>query len=1223
MHHCRSSLGVALLVCASLSPFVYGWNEVSGGRLNEVMVDDFEDGVLHEVPGSPLPSGYGWQKTSYAGQYTWAIDSTQGGNGTSKSMKVTCTSTVPYWYYINPNSRDTYILDGYDRPLNRMEYYTKLPQNWMMSAYTLPGSMTYCYANWNIGTYARDPNVTLSYGTATETYGWHFYYGYIFNMYDTSWVRVQLNQWPGHMRNDHKTCNAYPGKPQGDVFSNWTRGYFCGVPYTTDPGVGYPYDMWFDQWCFYYENEYVTMNPEYGDGQGTPGSAISYPVTAMNTHPTETREFGFTLSSELFNGANYWTYNIHLYLDTNGDGIHQANETTEPTSTGTLQPGQKWRGVLVATIPTSGAGSEIGSYVVTALTAWQKTPAYAGLDPHISRGRIEVGGVAQDDPATVLPGTPCAGAQFVTRTVASVPAADTVAPAAIDDLCLLAIGPHDAKVGWTAIGNDGEQGVAYAYDARYSTSSITPANWDSATELTGEADVWPAGVAQTWWLPPVLQSGTTYYLAIKVRDQAGNTSGLSNVVSFTATTVRAGNASPVAGASANVTSGQTPLSVNLSSSSSADSDGTIVLRVWDFGDGVLSNAASPSHTFDIVGTNTVRLTVFDNNGASHQTSLTITTSRGASGRIMLRNGLDGYASGLSNMICAGSPTAVNLGGTTVRVGYYGNKNRGLFQFGSLQSSLGIPANGSITAAALLLYEQPNPNADKKSTDLQLYSIESYTPSQASWNSKATSTPWTTAGAITDVSQPYTSITADGHALMQRSWDVTSLVSAGQDTFNVALRTPDELSSRFPQFATHGCTNVTQRPTLLVSYVCNGAPTVNAGNDQTITLPAAANLDGTASDDGLPNPPGAVTVTWSKVSGPGTVTFGNANAVDTTATFSASGTYVLQLLANDGVLQTTDTVTVTVNSGSLTVLGSFSINGLKPSTSSYCSGGIAFIPANEDSINQDTLVINWRAIDNGSNYNQVFQRITIPGDGGTPTVLATATIRYNMLYDGTNQFGSSGAAELVYEAASNRLITVKTPADGGNRFFWFDLFASDTTLVAGQVGYSARNSDNTTAMCRAIIPSAGGVYTSFYPYSTNWVKAAMDIDNGNGGTITKTSITKSSFTGWWPDTSAYPYTVDGFDCEGGVVYGDNVLLLRDYRNSANGNAQESHLYRVGSALDAAAINSAVDLGNMVPASGNFANLAAYGITMNGSTAYVRYGYFNEASSSNRVLMLQVP
>jgi len=93
---------------------------------------------------------------------------------------------------------------------------------------------------------------------------------------------------------------------------------------------------------------------------------------------------------------------------------------------------------------------------------------------------------------------------------------------------------------------------------------------------------------------------------------------------------------------------------------------------------------------------------------------------------------------------------------------------------------------------------------------------------------------------------------------------------------------------------------------------NQAPTVNAGSDQTITLPASASLSGTANDDGLPAPPATLTTTWSRVSGPGTVTFGNANALSTSASFSVAGTYVLRLTAFDGALTTTDDLTVTVN-----------------------------------------------------------------------------------------------------------------------------------------------------------------------------------------------------------------------------------------------------------------------------------------------------------------------
>jgi hypothetical protein len=92
---------------------------------------------------------------------------------------------------------------------------------------------------------------------------------------------------------------------------------------------------------------------------------------------------------------------------------------------------------------------------------------------------------------------------------------------------------------------------------------------------------------------------------------------------------------------------------------------------------------------------------------------------------------------------------------------------------------------------------------------------------------------------------------------------------------------------------------------------NLPPTVLAGADQAIDMPAAASLAGIVGDDGLP-PGGIVTSTWSMVSGPGTVTFADPHAAATTATFSAVGIYVLQLSATDGGLSATDDVTIVVN-----------------------------------------------------------------------------------------------------------------------------------------------------------------------------------------------------------------------------------------------------------------------------------------------------------------------
>ena len=93
---------------------------------------------------------------------------------------------------------------------------------------------------------------------------------------------------------------------------------------------------------------------------------------------------------------------------------------------------------------------------------------------------------------------------------------------------------------------------------------------------------------------------------------------------------------------------------------------------------------------------------------------------------------------------------------------------------------------------------------------------------------------------------------------------------------------------------------------------NKAPAVDAGPDQDINLTAFARLAGSVSDDGLPDPPGQVTVSWSVKTGPGPVTFGAPNAAATTASFTVAGRYLLKLEADDGELKGKDTVVVDVD-----------------------------------------------------------------------------------------------------------------------------------------------------------------------------------------------------------------------------------------------------------------------------------------------------------------------
>lgn len=68
----------------------------------------------------------------------------------------------------------------------------------------------------------------------------------------------------------------------------------------------------------------------------------------------------------------------------------------------------------------------------------------------------------------------------------------------------------------------------------------------------------------------------------------------------------------------------------------------------------------------------------------------------------------------------------------------------------------------------------------------------------------------------------------------------------------------------------------------------GPINVDAGPDQTITLPASAALSATSGT--------TASYLWSKYAGPGNATFANATQLNTTASFSAAGTYTLLLTA---------------------------------------------------------------------------------------------------------------------------------------------------------------------------------------------------------------------------------------------------------------------------------------------------------------------------------------
>ncbi|MBN1210666.1 MAG: hypothetical protein JXB05_37810 [Myxococcaceae bacterium] len=125
--------------------------------------------------------------------------------------------------------------------------------------------------------------------------------------------------------------------------------------------------------------------------------------------------------------------------------------------------------------------------------------------------------------------------------------------------------------------------------------------------------------------------------------------------------------------------------------------------------------------------------------------------------------------------------------------------------------------------------------------------------------------------------------------------------AGQVLAVASLRWLDALANEYGPLSASVRTEV---------RASNQPPVVDAGPDQSITLPAQATMAGTVTDDGLPVG-GVLRSSWVQVSGPDTVWFEDATSPGTRVTFPQPGTYVLRLSASDSQLTASDELTVVV------------------------------------------------------------------------------------------------------------------------------------------------------------------------------------------------------------------------------------------------------------------------------------------------------------------------
>ena len=105
---------------------------------------------------------------------------------------------------------------------------------------------------------------------------------------------------------------------------------------------------------------------------------------------------------------------------------------------------------------------------------------------------------------------------------------DDISPSEVTDVAAFpGIGEGEINLSWTATGDDGTVGTASAYIVRYNVVEISTANWAASTAVTQSWTPQASGNIE-WHVVTGLTSGTTYYFAVKAKDEAGNSSGISN-----------------------------------------------------------------------------------------------------------------------------------------------------------------------------------------------------------------------------------------------------------------------------------------------------------------------------------------------------------------------------------------------------------------------------------------------------------------------------------------------------------------------------------------------------------------------------------------------------------------------------------------------------------------------------------------------------------------------
>lgn len=349
--------------------------------------------------------------------------------------------------------------------------------------------------------------------------------------------------------------------------------------------------------------------------------------------------------------------------------------------------------------------------------------------------------------------------------------------------------------------------------------------------------------------------------------------------------------------------------------SGTDADGTIVGYLWTQVSGPASNIVSAAQATTVinglgVGVRVYNLRVTDNSGATANDQMTITVnaapvpptvSAGANQTITLPTSsvtLTATASDPDGTISSYAWTKISgpSGGTITSASSASTTVTGYTNAGTYVYQVLVTDNSGLTASSttqIIVNAAPPPN--------QPPIVNAGPDKSITLPTNSTSL----AGSATDpggsvVSYLWTKVSGGAATIVTPAQSTTTINGLVQGTYIFQLAATDNLGAVG-----------TDQVTVIVNAAPNLPPVVNAGADQTITLPTTTTtLAGNATDpDGT-----IVSHVWNLLSGPASATITTPASYTSGVTgLTVAGSYYLKLSANDNLgLTSTDTMIILVN-----------------------------------------------------------------------------------------------------------------------------------------------------------------------------------------------------------------------------------------------------------------------------------------------------------------------